>query len=35
MCFRDAWRRFLEVHRPDIMDEFVRKDVEWGLRGRD
>ncbi|OFW42695.1 MAG: hypothetical protein A3J29_10415 [Acidobacteria bacterium RIFCSPLOWO2_12_FULL_67_14b] len=22
-------------HRPDMMHEFVRKDVEWGLRGRD
>ena len=22
-------------HRPDMMDEFVRKDVEWGLSGRD
>ena len=32
---REALRRFLEVHRPDIMDEFVRKDVEWGLSGRD
>jgi hypothetical protein len=32
---REALRRFLEVHRPHIMDEFVRKDVEWGRRGRD
>jgi hypothetical protein len=32
---REALRRFLEVHRPEIMDEFVRKDVEWGLRGPD
>lgn len=28
---RETLRRFLEVHRPDIMDEFVRKDVDWGL----
>jgi Arc/MetJ-type ribon-helix-helix transcriptional regulator len=32
---REALRRFLEVHKADIMDEFVRKDVEWGLGGRD
>lgn len=32
---REALRRFLAVHRPDIIDDFVRKDVEWGLRGRD
>ena len=25
---QDALRRFLETHRPDIMDEFVRQDVE-------
>jgi hypothetical protein len=32
---REALRCFLGVHRPDVMDEFVRKDVGWGLGGRD
>lgn len=29
----DALRRFLESHRGDLMEEFIRQDVEWGLRG--
>lgn len=32
---REALRRFIEVRRPELMEEFVRKDVEWGLRGND
>ena len=31
---REAIRRFLEAHHPDLMERFVREDVEWGLRGR-
>lgn len=31
----DALRRFLEAHRPDLMESYVWEDVEWGLRGRD
>ncbi len=31
----DALRRFLEAHRPELMERFVRQDVEWGLHGRD
>lgn len=31
----DALRRFLASHRPELMERFVREDVEWGLRGRD
>jgi Arc/MetJ-type ribon-helix-helix transcriptional regulator len=31
---REAIRRFLEAHRPDLMNHFVREDIEWGLRGR-
>lgn len=31
---QEAIRRFLESHRPDLMERFVREDVEWGLRGR-
>lgn len=29
----DALRRYVEAHRTDLMDEFVREDVEWGLHG--
>ena len=30
---RDALRRFLESHRAELMEEFIRQDVEWGLTG--
>jgi Arc/MetJ-type ribon-helix-helix transcriptional regulator len=30
---QEALRRFLESHQPDLMERFVRQDVEWGLRG--
>jgi Arc/MetJ-type ribon-helix-helix transcriptional regulator len=30
---QDALRRFLESHREDLMEEFIRQDVEWGLKG--
>ena len=26
-----ALRRFLESHREDLMETFIRQDVEWGL----
>lgn len=29
---REAISRFLAGHRPELMEEFVREDVEWGLR---
>lgn len=29
----DALRRYVESHRSDMMEEFVRQDVEWGLEG--
>ena len=29
----DALRRFLESHRAELMEEFIRQDVEWGLTG--
>ena len=32
--FKEAIRRFLEAHRPELMERFIREDVEWGLRGR-
>lgn len=31
----EALRRFLYVHRPDLMERFIRDDVEWGLRGKE
>jgi Arc/MetJ-type ribon-helix-helix transcriptional regulator len=29
----EALRRFLEAHQPELLERFVREDVEWGLRG--
>jgi len=31
----EALRRFLESHRPEIMEQYIREDVAWGLNGRD
>jgi hypothetical protein len=31
----EALRRFLESHRPALIEEQIRKDVEWGLHGPD
>lgn len=31
--FSEALRRFLETHQPELMDRFIREDVEWGLHG--
>jgi len=31
----DALRRFLDSHRSELMERFVRQDVEWGLRGHE
>jgi Arc/MetJ-type ribon-helix-helix transcriptional regulator len=31
----EAIRRFLESHQPELMEQFLREDVEWGLRGQD
>ena len=31
----DALRRYLDARRPELMERFVRQDVEWGLRGED
>jgi Arc/MetJ-type ribon-helix-helix transcriptional regulator len=31
----DALRRFLESHRVELMEEFIRQDIEWGLNGND
>jgi hypothetical protein len=29
----DALRRFVESHRTELLERFVREDVEWGLYG--
>ena len=31
----EAVRRYLEAHEPAMMEQFIREDVEWGLRGGD
>lgn len=31
----DALRRFVESHRTELMEDLIREDVEWGLRGGD
>ena len=29
----DALRRFVESRRAELMERFIREDVEWGLHG--
>jgi Arc/MetJ-type ribon-helix-helix transcriptional regulator len=31
----DALRRYLESHSSRLAENFVREDVEWGLKGHD
>ena len=31
---QEAIRRYLEAHRPELMEQFIREDVAWGLHGR-
>jgi Arc/MetJ-type ribon-helix-helix transcriptional regulator len=31
----DALRHYLESHRPELAERFIRQDAEWGLHGRD
>jgi Arc/MetJ-type ribon-helix-helix transcriptional regulator len=31
----EALRRLLDTRRPQLMERFVREDVEWGLHGKD
>jgi hypothetical protein len=33
--FSEAIRRFIESHQPELMDQFIREDIEWGLHGED
>ena len=32
---REALQRYLDAHRPELMEQFIREDVEWGLHGDD
>ena len=29
----DALRRFLDSHKPEIMEHSIQEDVKWGLSG--
>ena len=29
----DALRRFLDCHRQELMEDFIKEDVKWGLNG--
>jgi Arc/MetJ-type ribon-helix-helix transcriptional regulator len=29
----EATRRFLETHEAELMEKFIREDLEWGLHG--
>lgn len=31
----NALRRFLETHRPELMEHYIWEDVEWGLHGEE
>ncbi len=31
----EALRRFLDTHKIELMEKFIREDVEWGLRGKE
>ncbi len=33
--FLDALRRYLDSHRPEMIEQFIREDVERGLHGQD
>ncbi len=31
----DALRRYLDSHSEALMEQFIKEDLEWGLRGSD
>jgi hypothetical protein len=31
----EATRRFVETHETELMEKFIREDVEWGLHGEE
>jgi len=32
---QEALRRYLDAHRSELLDRFVREDIAWGLGGKD
>lgn len=30
-----ALRKFLQTYTPELMEQFIREDVEWGLHGKE
>jgi hypothetical protein len=30
-----ALRRFVDSHRPELMEKYILEDVEWALRGKE
>jgi Arc/MetJ-type ribon-helix-helix transcriptional regulator len=33
--FLEALRRYLDTHRPELIERFIHEDIEWGLHGRE
>jgi hypothetical protein len=31
----EALKRFVDSHRPELIESQVRRDVQWGLHGKD
>ena len=31
----EAIRKFIESHRPELIEKFLLEDVEWGLHGEE
>ena len=31
----EAVRKFIESHRPELIEKFILEDVEWGLHGEE
>ena len=31
----EALRRFLDSHDPQVMEQFLKEDIAWGLYGKD
>jgi Arc/MetJ-type ribon-helix-helix transcriptional regulator len=31
----ESMRRYLESHREAVAEQFIKEDVDWGLRGRE
>ena len=31
----EALRRYLETHQAELIEQFIRQDIEWGLLGND